>query len=268
LKNIRKHICFGILLLIYMSISRHNATAQEPLKKVRYHYLLSLPDGYSNDQMKKWPVIFYLHGSGASGKNLKRIEQYGLPYYISTGKKLDFIVVSPQCPYGIDWTREDWFNPLYDEIASKFNIDECRIYLVGMSMGGFGTWALANRMPNRFAAISPMCGGGQIKWAENLSHIPTWVFHSSDDSIVPIKRSEEIVFAQKNKNKDLRFTRLFKHGHDISDEFNNDALYAWLKQFSLKRLSFWEEPLPFIRSIAKVKVKEYPAYKVQELAYK
>jgi predicted peptidase len=267
LRKIQKYICFGIFLFLLWNILPQKAAAQEPLKKVKYNYLISLPEGYNKDPLKTWPVIFYLHGSSASGRNLKKIQRYGLPYYLSTGKKLDFIVVSPQCPAGKDWTRDDWFNPLYDEIASKYQIDDCRIYLVGMSMGGFGTWALANRMPNRFAAISPMCGGGQVKWAENLSNIPIWVFHSSDDSIVPVTRSEEMVNALKTKNKLLRFTRLIKHGHDISDEFNNDALYAWLKQFSLKRLAFWQEPLPFIKSIANVKVKEYPSLVVQDLAY-
>ena len=165
MKNIQRHICFGIILLIHMSISLHAHSAEKGLKKMKYRYLLSLPENYYLEPLKKWPVIFYLHGSKASGTNLKRIEQYGLPYYLSTGKKVDFIVVSPQCPAGKDWTTDDWFNPVYDEIAAKYRVDNCRIYLVGMSMGGFGTWALANRMPDRFAAICPMCGGGDVKWA-------------------------------------------------------------------------------------------------------
>lgn len=178
---------------------------------------------------------------------------------------MDFIVVSPQCPAGKNWKDEDWFNPLYDEIASKFRIDECRIYLIGMSMGGFGTWALANRMPNRFAAISPMCGGGDINWAPNLKDIPTWVFHGSEDSIVPVSRSQEMVQALKKENKQVRFSLLMKRGHDISEQFNNDALYAWLKQFSLKRVNFWEEPLPFLKSIAMLKVSIQPQT-IQEMA--
>jgi len=111
-------------------------------------------------------------------------------------------------------------------------------------------------MPHRFAAISPMCGGGDVKWANNLSQIPTWVFHGSDDSVVPVIRSEEMVEALRKENKQLKFSRLIKRGHDISEQFNNDALYAWLKQFALKKMTFWEDPLPFLKCIAIVKVTE------------
>lgn len=265
MKNIQRHICFGFILLIYMGISLKVLSADKVLKKVKYRYLLSLPDNYYLEPLKKWPVIFYLHGSRACGNNIKRIEQYGLPYYLSTGKKIDFIVISPQCPYGKNWTTDDWFNPVYDEIASKYRVDDCRVYMIGMSMGGFGTWALANRMPTRFAAISPMCGGGNVKWAPNLSHIPTWVFHGSEDSIVPVSRSDEMVQALKKENKQIRFSRLMRRGHDISEQFDNDALYAWLKQFSLKRMNFWEEPLPFLKSIATLKVTLHPQIR-QEMA--
>jgi predicted peptidase len=127
-----------------------------------------------------------------------------------------------------------------------------------MSMGGFGTWALANRMPDRFAAICPMCGGGDIKWAFNLSHIPIWVFHGSNDTVVPVLRSELMVNALKMINKQLKFSLLMKRGHDISEQFNNDELYAWLKQFSLKKISFWEEPLPFLKTLDKIKIVTHP----------
>lgn len=263
MKNSQRHICFGIILLINMSISMHVLSAEKVLKKIKYHYLLSLPQNYYLEPLKKWPVIFYLHGSRASGNNLKRIEQYGLPYYLSSGKKIDFIVVSPQCPEGKDWTTDDWFNPVYDEIAAKYRVDDCRLYLVGMSMGGFGTWALANRMPNRFAAISPMCGGGDAKWAFNLSRLPIWVFHGSEDTIVPAKRSKIMVEALKMINNQLKFSLLIKRGHDISEQFNNDELYAWLRQFSLKKISFWEEPLPFLKTLDKIKnVTHSPAEQI------
>jgi dienelactone hydrolase len=130
--------------------------------------------------------------------------------------------------------------------------------MIGMSMGGFGTWALANRMPHRFAAISPFCGGADVKWADNLSQVPTWVFHGTADPVIPIKRSEEMVHAMKNKNEHLKFSRLHQIGHDISNQFNNDALYAWLLQHSLKRKPFWEEPLPFLKIISATKVSIRP----------
>lgn len=247
MKNIQRHICFGLVLLLMMGVYPAKATTPLLLKKVKYNYVLTLPQNYYQERGKQWPVIFYLHGSSARGSDIKKIQRYGLPYYLSNGKKMDYIVVSPQCPEGKNWLTDDWFNPVYDEVAEKFRIDESRIYLVGMSLGGFGTWALANRWPHRFAAISPMCAGAHLAWVDNLSRIPTWIFHGTADTVVAFSRSEEMARAMKTTNSNLRFSRLMKVGHDISAQFNNDALYMWLKQFTLKKLPFWEEPLPILK---------------------
>jgi predicted peptidase len=224
---------------------------------------LHVPEDYDKDPNKKWPVIFYLHGRHASGKNLQSLQRYGLPYYISKGKKMDFIVVSPQCPWGKNWASEDWFNPVYDEVATKLRVDDSRIYLIGMSMGGFGTWEIANRMPERFAAISPMCGGANVKWVEQLSKIPTWVFHGTADRQIPISRSEVMVKALEKLKADVKFTRLVNQGHDISKQFNSDELYRWLLKHSLERLPFWQESLPFMKTIAAKRVSVTPPFRLQ-----
>lgn len=260
MKNLHRYLISGLVLLFSVGSISQKASAAPALKKVNYNYLISVPEDYHKEPGKKWPVIFYLHGRHASGTNLKSIERYGLPYYLSIGKKMDFIVISPQCPWGKNWSSDDWFNPLYDELASQYRVDDCRIYMIGMSMGGYGTWALANRMPDRFAAISPMCGGADVKWADNLSRIPTWVFHGTADLVIPISRSEEMVKAMEKKNNNLKFSRLAKLGHDISTQFKNDELYNWLLQFSLKRIPFWEEPLPFLKIISANKVKGNPPH--------
>ena len=249
-----RSIKIHIILSLFLCFSAFHVKAKVELKKVKYNYLLNLPEDYGKDPNKKWPVIFYLHGRHASGKNIENIERYGLPYYLAKGKKMDFIVVSPQCPWNKNWSSEDWFNPVYDEIAAKYSVDDARIYLIGMSMGGFGTWALANRMPERFAAISPMCGGADVKWSEQLSKIPTWVFHGTADRSIPISRSEVMVKALEKLKAEIKFTRLKNMGHDISKQFNNDELYEWLMQHSLKKLPFWQEQLPFIKMIEATKV--------------
>jgi len=184
-----------------------------------------------------------------------------LPYYLSKGKKIDFIVVSPQCPWNKNWSSEDWFNPVYDEVATKLQVDDSCIYLIGMSMGGFGTWALANRMPDRFAAISPMCGGADVKWADHLSKIPTWVFHGTADRQIPISRSEVMVKALEKKNAEIIFTRLKNQGHDISKQFNDDNLYGWLLKHSLEKKAFWQESLPFLQIIIAKSVSVSPPFR-------
>ena len=246
----KKHIIICFFLVFSMSF----AMAKSTLKKVKYNYLLHLPQDYDKDPNKKWPIIFYLHGRHASGKHLESLERYGLPYYLSKGKKIDFIVVSPQCPWNKNWSSDDWFNPVYDEVAAKLRVDDNRVYLMGMSMGGFGTWALADRMPDRFAAISPMCGGADVKWADQLSKIPTWVFHGTADREIPISRSEVMVKALEKLKANVRFSRLKNQGHDISKQFNNDELYNWLMQYSLDKMPFWQETLPFIKTIVAKKI--------------
>jgi predicted peptidase len=258
LRNIKQHIFYAILLILLSGSWASKANATSDLKKVKYKYLISVPEGYEKESGKEWPVIFYLHGRHASGTNLKSLERYGLPYFLKNGKKLDFIVVSPQCPWSKNWASEDWFNPIYDEVASKYSVDESRIYMIGISMGGFGTWALANRMPDRFAAIAPMCGGADVRWADNLSKIPTWIFHGTADRQIPISRSEVMVKALEKKNANLKFSRLKNQGHDISRQFNNDELYVWLSQFSTKKIPFWEEPLPILKTIAAKRVTVRP----------
>lgn len=249
MKNRHQHIIISLITSILLFVCFSKPAYSDTLKKVKYNYLLHVPEDYDKYPDKKWPVIFYLHGRHASGKNLQSLKRYGLPYYISKGKKMDFIVVSPQCPWGKNWASDDWFNPVYDEVNGKLRVDDSRIYLIGMSMGGFGTWALANRMPDRFAAISPMCGGADVRWADQLSKTPTWVFHGTADRQIPISRSEVMVKALEKKKAEVKFSRLAGQGHDISKQFNDDELYAWLLQHSTKKLPFWEEPLPFMKTI-------------------
>lgn len=250
MKFIPIHIFRSLFLCLSLFFFIGQANATDALKKVKYNYLLHVPEDYDKDPNKKWPIIFYLHGRHASGKNLQSLNRYGLPYYILKGKKMDFIVVSPQCPWGRNWASEDWFNPVFDEVAAKLRVDDSRIYLIGMSMGGFGTWEIAHRMPDRFAAIAPMCGGADVRWAEALSKIPTWVFHGTADRDIPISRSEVMVKALEKLNAEIKFSRLVGQGHDISKQFNDDNLYAWLLEHSLKKLPFWQEPLPFIKTIS------------------
>lgn len=259
-----KHINLLFFTGLFLLLSATNSVFSSTLRQVKYNYLLHIPEDYSSDTDKKWPVIVYLHGRHASGKNLQSVQRYGLPYYISKGRKMDFIVVSPQCPWGKNWASEDWFNPIFDELNRKYRIDENRIYLIGMSMGGFGTWELAARMPDRFAAIAPMCGGANLNWVDQLSKIPTWVFHGTADRQIPISRSEVMVKALEKKGADIRFTRLKNEGHDISKQFNKDELYEWLLTHSLQKVPFWQEPLPFLKMINAKSVVWRPPLKVNE----
>jgi predicted peptidase len=111
----------------------------------------------------------------------------------------------------------------------KYRIDKDRVYLTGLSMGGYGTWALAAAHPEKFAAIAPICGGGNPAEAAKLARLPIWVFHGAKDPTVPIERSKEMVEAIKAAGGDAKFTIYPEAGHDSwTETYNNPELYQWL----------------------------------------
>ena len=233
------NMCRKLLLLTLLSAAFFQSTVaggtdNNPQKKVRYNYLTYLPDHYDSLKNEMLPVIFYLHGRSASGTNINRIRTYGLPYFLDKGKKLDFMVVAPQCPWGKNWASENWFDTIYAEISAKYKIDSTRIYLTGMSLGGFGTWELANRYPHTFAAIAPLCGGAKTEWVDNLYQIPIWVFHGVKDKQVSVSRSDDMVKALNDLHSLVVYSRLPDKGHDIHRVYDDDRLYDWFKQFTLR----------------------------------
>src|SRR5689334_2673902 len=118
--------------------------------KAALDYLLFLPPGYEQSH-KKWPLMLFLHGAGESGHDLSKVKTHGPPKIVETKRDFPFILVSPQSP-GRGW-NPDVLNALLDDVLRKYQVDEDRVYLTGLSMGGFGTWDLAAAHPERFAAI-------------------------------------------------------------------------------------------------------------------
>ena len=194
--------------------------------QVQMDYLLYLPKDY--DAKESWPLLLFLHGAGERGDDLELVKKHGPPKLISEGKAFPFLVVSPQCP------KDRWWEPmelvaLLDEIARKYNVDQDRIYLTGLSMGGFGTWRLAAFAPDRFAAIAPICGGGETYWAKQIAPLPVWAFHGAKDAGVPLERSEEMVVALKKQGGNPKLTVYPNAEHDSwTETYNNPEFYEWL----------------------------------------
>lgn len=118
-----------------------------------------------------------------------------------------------------------------DEIVEKYKVDKDRIYLTGLSMGGYGTWSLAAYTPDRFAAVVPICGRGEPIMAKGLVHVPIWVFHGAKDPVVPLAGSERMVEALKKANGNVKFTVYPEAGHDSwTETYANPELYTWLLQ--------------------------------------
>jgi predicted peptidase len=195
-------------------------------------YLLYKPPGYSY-KSQRWPLILFLHGGGEKGYDLELVKTQGLPKLLER-QDLPFIVVSPQSDEG-GWDA-DALNALLDEVIAQYPVDEERVYVTGLSMGGAGTWELASRYPKRFAAIAPICGYGNPEISQNLKHVAVWAFHGAKDKSVPLSASEKIVEALKTVGAEVEFTVYPYAGHDSwTETYENPRLYEWLlqhKQFS------------------------------------
>ena len=192
--------------------------------KLKLDYLLYLPVGYGKTE-KSWPLVLFLHGMGDRFDRLKRA---GLPRQIEQKKEAAFIMVTPQAA-GRGWDVPS-LNALLDEMVTKYQVDKDRIYVTGLSMGGFGTWSLAAAYPERFAAIAPICGGGNPADARKLKDLPIWVFHGAKDQTVPASRSEAMVKALKDAGAErVKFTLYPEAGHDSwTETYNNPEFWTWL----------------------------------------
>jgi len=195
-------------------------------KHFRGNYLLYLPPGYSESRAK-WPTIFFLHGAGERGHNPQIVRRHGIPKMIDKMPDFPFIVISPQCPANRWWSLE-WLDMLFEEIVARYRIDLKRIYLTGLSMGGYATWTWAIEHPERFAALAPVCGAGNPLEACKVKNVPTWIFHGAKDNIVPLHKSEEMVAALKACGGKVKFTVYPDAGHDSwTATYNNSKLYEW-----------------------------------------
>ena len=194
--------------------------------QVRLGYLLYLPRDY--DKEKSWPLMLFLHGAGERGDDLELVKKHGPPKLIAAGKDFPFIVVSPQCPKGRWWEPMELV-ALLDEISGKYKVDPDRIYVTGLSMGGFGSWRLAAYAPERLAAIAPICGGGETYWTKEFAHLPVWAFHGAKDTGVPLERSQAMVDALKKSGGEPKFTIYPDAGHDSwTAAYDDPELYKWL----------------------------------------
>ena len=205
-------------------------------KTIKGHYLLHLPKDYSNKD-KKWPLLLFLHGAGERGDDLELVKTHGPPKIVENQLDFPFVLISPQCPQNDWWTSQnqlDFLSALIEEICSTYHIDRNRIYVTGLSMGGYGTWSLAMLYPQKFAAIAPICGGGDPKEIYKIKDVPVWVFHGAKDTTVPVEKSQEMVDALKNIGGTVKFTIYPEAGHDSwTKTYDDPDLYKWLLSHEL-----------------------------------
>jgi len=231
MKNLLKCILVMTAVVLFSSRTVSGQQTEEMFEgqvSFNYKYLLYLPDAYENDKENDFPFILFLHGGGEKGDDLNKVKRNGPPKFLENNKDFPFIVVSPQCPRDERWTAYK-LNALLEGLVEKYRIDEDRIYLTGLSMGGYGTWDLASNYPQWFAAIVPICGGGDVRRVRAVKDIPVWAFHGMRDNVIPIERSLELVRALEKIDGNVKFTVYPEANHNSwTKTYNNPELWEWL----------------------------------------
>lgn len=193
---------------------------------------------YVPDKIEKpLPVILQLHGAGEAGEGGERLDLVDVHGFtkLFSKKERDCILILPQCSKDSFWVAEiQKIRQFIENIKYKFNIDEKRIYLTGLSMGGYGTWYTALAFPEIFAAIAPVCGGGMMWKANILDKMPIWAFHGTEDETVLVSESINMIKAvRKFSTDDVRLTILDGVGHNAWEKAYSEELYNWLMSKSL-----------------------------------
>lgn len=197
---------------------------------------------------RRYPLVVFLHGMGERGNDNDRQLTHGLAEFVRDDRRTKYpcFVVAPQCPDDQMWVNlpardaphamaEQPTGPmrltmeLVTSLTRELPIDPKRLYVVGLSMGGFGVWDILQRHPRTFAAAVPVCGGGDIALADRIKAVPVWVFHGARDTVVLPARSRDMVAALKEAGGSPRYTEYPEVGHDSwTAAFASDELLAWL----------------------------------------
>lgn len=200
-----------------------------------------------------YPLVIFLHGAGERGTENETPLVHGVKEFAKPSAREQFpcFLIAPQCPEGKRWVEVDWSarshtmpktpsDPmklllgLIDSLEKTLPIDKSRIYVTGLSMGGYGTWDLISRRPERFAAAVPVCGGGDEGQAANAAKVPVWAFHGGKDGVVIPERSRNMVEALKTSGATPKYTEYPEVGHDSWNKaYADPEMMKWL--FSQKR---------------------------------
>lgn len=228
-----------------MKAKAQTANATLPTEKLKFslsrevemQYLYHLPKEYQAGGKQRWPLMLFLHGAGERGTDVQRVAIHGPMGMVKQGTNFPFIIVAPLCPNGERW-QNDSLLKLLDTVTAKFAVDTNRIYLTGLSMGGYGTWKLGLSHPDKFAAIAPICGGASMidvilgTWdkKKELEKLPVWAFHGAKDDVVPPIESERVVNSLKKAGvKNIKLTVYPEAKHDSWKEaYADPKFYEWL----------------------------------------
>ncbi len=190
-------------------------------------FLLFVPEGY--DKTKRYPLVLWLHGGGTRGIDLKLLlapgNEHGIGYLARADNQARYptFILAPQCPPNKLWGDSESEKPtaemrmvleILDKMREDYPVDSRRLYVMGMSLGGYGTWDIITRRPTTFAAAVPICGGGNTSKASLIAKVPIWAFHGDEDELVSVSESRRMVAALKKAGGQPRYTEYKGVGHN------------------------------------------------------
>lgn len=222
-----------VLLLMFLPLwlsaqSEYKFSAHRNVVPNGYNFWLSVPDTYDTLQ-EKIPLILFLHGHSLSGTDLNRVRRYGCLDAISMGRDINAIIVAPQDPGG-PWNALK-LNNILDWVQERFVFDTNRVYVIGMSMGGYGTFQYVGTYPDRVAAAMAFCGGSNLRDHCGLNKVPLWIIHGTADRAVGVGESQKVVNAMKacGETDLLRFDKFPGINHSqLAKMFYIPETYEWL----------------------------------------
>lgn len=223
-----------ITLIVFSSILSLSSFSQITAVKGKsdYNFWLSLP---ADSILKNNPpILIFLHGKSLSGSDLNLVRKYGVIHEMDKGRKIPAIVIAPQVPVGKSWEPAK-IKHVLEYVQSQYKTDTNRVYVAGMSLGGYGTLHFVGAYPELVTAAVALCGGGNPKDAYNLSQVPLWIQHGNKDYAVPISESEKVVKAINDCNggENLKYTVVPGANHgDLERVFRTDEMYNWMFQYS------------------------------------
>lgn len=176
-------------------------------------------------EQTEYPLVLFLHGAGPRGDD-NRSHLIEVPARLASEEwrtRFPCFLAAPQCPQHSYWTsRTEVLVSLIESICERYPIDRRRIYLTGLSMGGFGSWALAGHRPDLFAAVVPICGGGDPTQADRLANLPLWAVHGAADQVVPVESTRRMIDALRQAGGNPKYTELPGVGHNCWTETYQD----------------------------------------------
>ena len=213
-----------VLLSMFMMVSCGFAQLKTVVGKTTYPFWISVP-AEKEDQ----PLIIFLHGKSLSGTDINKVRKYGILYAMDKGKTIPAIVVAPQLSSG-SWNPDKVLEVL-EYVKKNYKVDEKRIYVCGMSLGGYGTMHFAGKYPDKITAAVGICGGGNTSDGCRLSTIPIWLQHGDVDYIVKMSESQKVFDAIKECEPDADVTlTIIKGGNhgNVERLFHQNEIYDWM----------------------------------------